>query len=391
MQNKKFATSLIMGGLIMSAALVGCNNGDGESVKEDDKIINLQLVPSNSPSTLLTNAQKLTPILEKLEPGYTFNISVSTSYASAATALWNGQLDGAFLPAGNYAQVTEEHPGKIDVLLSATRAGYKVQADDFPGFDDAAKENQRNAMNGKNGYDYKGQQSATKVSYYSSIMMCLRDEKRVALGKSKLDLNNDGEVTIEEIKQAGATVGHMDVGSSAGYNYPSKYLVDHGFTKGFVDGAKYDALSEEDKKLAVKGVITPSYPSAVDGLMDGTYDVVCGFMDIRYGSAYVQATSKYNHDDSLFTDTYTVAITDPIFNDTLSVYKNIAPTKRAAIADAFKKAVEDGKIDEEDESKRGGAYYLYQIYSHTGYSDAEDANYDSARQMYNWMKDNHLA
>ncbi len=385
MQKKKFATSLIMGGLILSAALVGCGNDDAKL--EDDKIITLQLVPSNSPATLLTNAQKLTPILEKLVPGYKFNISVSTSYAAAATALWNGQLDGAFLPAGNYAQVTKEHPGKIDVLLSATRAGYKVQAEDFPGFDDEAKEKQRNAMNGKGGYEYRGQQSTTEVSYYSSIIMCLRDSERTKLGKGKLDLNGDGDVTIEEVKQAGAVIGHMGVGSSAGYNYPSKYLVDHGFTKGFVDGDEYDALSEEDKKLAVKGVITPSYPAAVDGLMDGTYDVVCGFMDIRYGSAYVQATSKYKGDDKLFTNTYTVAITDPIFNDTLSVYSRIADTKRAAIKEAFTKAVKDGDIKTEDT----GAYYLYQIYSHTGYADADDKNYDSARAMYDWMKENKLA
>lgn len=385
MQKKRFVTSFIMSGLALSAALVGCGNGDG--TVEDDKIITLQLVPSNSPATLLSNAQKLTPILEKLVPGYTFNISVSTSYPAAATALWNGQLDGAFLPAGNYAQVTKEHPGKIDVLLSATRAGYKVQAEDFPGFDETAKENQRNAMNGKDGYEYRGQQSSTQVSYYSAVIMCLRDSEREKLNKSKLDLNNDGEVTIEEVKQSGAIMGHMGVGSSAGYNYPSKYLVDHGFTKGFVDGSDYDALSEEDKKLAVKGVITPSYPAAVEGLMDGTYDVVCGFMDIRYGSAYVQATSKYKGDDSLFTKTYTVAVTDPIFNDTLSVYSKIADTKRQAIREAFMKAVKDGNKDTEGT----GAYYLYQIYSHTGYADAEDKNYDSARAMYDWMKENKLA
>jgi hypothetical protein len=83
----------------------------------------------------------------------TFTVDVGATYAATTTALASGQIDGGFLTASGYAQESIENPGKVDVLLSASRAGYKVQADDFPGFDDAAKAKQLAAMNGEIGAD----------------------------------------------------------------------------------------------------------------------------------------------------------------------------------------------------------------------------------------------
>jgi phosphonate transport system substrate-binding protein len=94
--------------------------------------------------------------------------------------------------------------------------------------------------------------------------------------------------------------------------------------------------------------------------------------------------AKYNNDASVFTNTYTVAITDPIMNDTISVNSKISDARKAAIKKAFKAAVKDGSKDTEGT----GAYLLYQIYSHTGYVDAKDSDYDAARDMYNWTKNN---
>jgi phosphonate transport system substrate-binding protein len=106
-------------------------------------------------------------------------------------------------------------------------------------------------------------------------------------------------------------------------------------------------------------------------------------MDIRYGSAFIQADSKYKGDTKLFTNTYTVAITDPIMNDTISVYGKLAQDKKDAIKAAFKAAVKDGTKD--DVTTPAGL--IYQIYSHTGYVDAKDSDYDSARDMYTWTQD----
>jgi hypothetical protein len=79
------------------------------------------------------------------------------------------------------------------------------------------------------------------------------------------------------------------------------------------------ALSTDQQALAIRGVNqTPTIQLQSMSVMDGTLDAACGFMDTRYGSAYVQAGGKYENDESVFTHTYTVAITDPIMNDTVS-------------------------------------------------------------------------
>ena len=67
-------------------------------------------------------------------------------------------------------------------------------------------------------------------------------------------------------------------------------------------------------------------------------------------------------------------------NDTISVYSGLSAEKQAAIKTAFKAAVKDGSKD--DVTTAAGL--IYQIYSHTGYVDAKDADYDSARDMYRW-------
>jgi ABC-type phosphate/phosphonate transport system substrate-binding protein len=388
---KNVSKLAILAGLLAAASLTGCNQG-----KED---IHLQLVPSNDPTTLLGLAKRLSPILEKYVPEYSWSIDVGDTYAATTSALVSGQIDGGFLTASGYAQETIENPGKVEVLLSASRAGYKVQADDFPGFDSAAKEKQRAAMNGlitttgeavtsankAQAYVYRGDQSATQVSYYSGIIITLNDTARKAKGLAPLDANGDGNVTLQEFHDANAELGHMGATSGSGWVYPSKFVYDQGFTGGIIDKAAYDKLSAADQAKAIIGVAEKSYPASVDDVMQGKVDGACGFMDIRYGSAYVQAstassTNTYYHNDSLFINTYTLAITDPIMNDTISVYSGLADAKKEAIKKAFKAAVADG-----DKNTDGtGAYLLYQIYSHTGYVDAKDSDYDAAREMYNW-------
>lgn len=375
----------------MSAALTGC---DGSS---STKTIHLQLVPSVDASKLTPLADSLVPFLNSYVSGYEFEIDVGASYSATTSALVSGQVDGAFLPAANYAQVSLENPGKVDVLLSAARAGYKVQADDFPGFNDDAKETQRKAMNGEitssgaavtsanasEAYSYHGEQSTTTVSYYSGVVYCLRDEYREQLGLTDLDLDHDGTVTLKEVHDSKAIVGIMETGSSSGYVYPNKLFYDAGYTKGFVDKDTYNSLSDSDKDKAIISTKQGTYNEAVTKIMDGTIDVTLGYFDTRYGAAYVTDTSAYHNDPAVFDKTYTIAITDPIMNDTVSVYKDTDDGMRNAIKVALKAAAADG-----DKNTEGtAAYYLYQIYSHTGYKDASDSDYDKAREMYTWTQE----
>ena len=392
---KKTLTSVVTLALL-SLSLTGCGN--------KGKKIHLQLVPSNDPAALMTRAKALAPILDKYAPGYSFSIDVGASYAATTTALAAGQIDGGFLTASGYAQRTIEQPGAVSLLLSAGRAGYKVQADDYKGSDEAAREIQRKHRNGADGYVYRGEQSKTLVNFYCSVVFTLKDSERTALSKPTLDKDGDGEISLAERHDGNAVWGTRGATSSAGYIYPTKYLYDKGYTKGFFDKAAYDKLSDADKKLARINATQKSYPEMVDNLRNGVIDVAVGFFDIRYGSAFVQTDSKYHNDESVFTKTYTAAVLDPIRNDTVCAYGKLEDDKKEAIKKALKGAVQDGSIhdngikkgekgasetdyDLDNDGQPSGAYLLYQIYSHTSYIDGKDSDYDAARDRYRWTNE----
>lgn len=406
--NRKLLTTCIMGGLVMAAALTGCNNSttsSGSNVATQD--IYMQLVPSNDPVTLMKRATALEPILNAAEPGFRFHISVGTTYAATTTALVNGQIDGGFLTSAGYAQTTLQNPGKVDLLYTAQRDAYKVAAEDFPGSDAATLEKVRKAMNGEitakgeavttankaDAYVYRGDQSTKGVTYYNGVMICRRDSYSKGISGAKtLDLNNDGTITLKELHDAKAVVGHMGASSVTGFITAFKYIYDAGYTLGFKTKDAYDKLSAEDQAKAIIGVDQGSYPGAVTSLMDGTIDAACGFFDIRYGSAYVQADSKWKGKDELFTNTYTVAVTESVQNDTISVFHDLAADKRAAIKDGFAKAVKDGattdaKTGKVTRAENSGSWLLYQIYSHTGYVEGKDSDYDSSRALYTWQSE----
>ena len=237
----------------------------------------------------------------------------------------------------------------------------------------------------ENAYVYRGQQSKTEVMYYSSIMYTLRDQAREYIGKEKFGIvpGDSDDVILKKLHDGKAKWGIMSETSSAGNVYPTYYLYQHGYTLGFKTRQEYNALSAEDQAKAMIGVEQGTYPKGVDDLMTGTIDVSCGFMDTRYGSAYVQSGGKYEKKEELFTNTYTVAVTDPIMNDTVSVRASLSDAKREAIKKAFKAAVKDGDKDTENSA----AWLVYQIYSHTGYVDAKDSDYDSAKDMYKWSEE----
>ena len=236
----------------------------------------------------------------------------------------------------------------------------------------------------ENAYVYRGQQSNTEVMFYSAVIYTLRDQAREYIGKDKFGIKagDTEDQMLKKLHDAKAVWGVMSSTSSAGYVYPTYYLYQHGYTLGFKTRQEYNALSDADKEKAVICVEQGTYPDGVDSLMTGTIDVTCGFMDTRYGSAYVQSGGKYEQREELFSNTYTIAITDPIMNDTVSIRSSLSDAKREAISKAFKAAVKDGDKNTENSA----AWLVYQIYSHTGYVDAKDSDYDSAKNMYKWSE-----
>ena len=349
--------------LAASAVSVLCLGGLASCNKKGDEkqVIRIQFVPSNDPGKLATLAKNMEPMLEKIEPDYTFKIDTGSSYAATTTGLLNDQLDVGFLTASGYAEATLKNPGKIEVLMTSVRKGYQVQQD-YVG-----EEAQRKAMNGEvEGYEYLGQQSESDVNWYSSQLVVSKE--------CYVDANGDGKIDI--LDMAGKKVARQGSTSGAGYLRPLKYLNDHGMT--MVSGPA-DASKNEIQGVELKG-----YTAACDALMNGDVDGFWGYTDVRYSNYYSKKDSEHYNDKKLFTDYKVMAITDGIYNDTISCRANLDPKAKEAVKHAFKELIKDG----DKETEGTGAYYLYNLYSHTGYTDAVDADFEGERKFYKFCVDN---
>lgn len=368
-------------------SLVGC--------KKDPNQIDVVFVPSRDATALGESAKKLEPVLDQIMKDnnlpYHFKISTSTTYSAAGTALMNSQADVGFLTGTSYAQMTVDHPGSVEVLLTAVRSGFKVQTTDYknPNNTEEGRHKQVQAMNGEiDNYEYLAEQDTVNVANsYNSILISNRNHKE------------NGVAT--EIKYVddliGKQVGIQSNSSGAGYNYPklflanmkneanrklwfrpdsqylnNDYIKEHGLT---IVSGEPDASKGEIKGVEIKG-----YDAAFTEAMNenSNFAGVWGFMDIRYSNGYNKTGGKYKDDKSVFTNTYTVAMTDPIFNDTISVRSGLEQEKKDAVSLAFKTAVKQGDVKTEGT----GANLVYNIYSHTGYVDGVDANYENERTIY---------
>ena len=368
-------------------SLVGC--------KKDPNQIDVVFVPSRDATALGESAKKLEPVLDKIMKDknlpYFFKISTSTTYPAAGTALMNSQADVGFLTGTSYAQMTVDHPGSVEVLLTAERSGFKVQTTDYknPNNTEEGRHKQVQAMNGEiDNYEYLAEQDTVNVANsYNSILISNRNHKE------------NGVAT--EIKYVddliGKQIGIQNNTSGAGYNYPklflanmkneasrkiwfrpdsqylnNDYVKEHGLT---IVSGEPDASKGEIKGVEIKG-----YDAAFTEVMNenSNFAGVWGFMDIRYSNGYNKTDGKYKDDKSVFTNTYTVAMTDPIFNDTISVRSGLEQGKKDAVKLAFKTAVKQGDV----KTDGTGANIIYNIYSHTGYSDGVDANYENERTIY---------
>lgn len=341
---------------MLLGGVVSCGSSNGKTV------INVQFVPSRDPGELATLATNLEPLLNATTEKYTFKITTGTSYAATTTAMLSDQIDVGFLTASGYAEVTLKNPGKVEVLLTSVRKGYKVQED----FETEAE--QIAAMNGEvEGYEYLGQQTEGDVNWYSSQLVV----------KKELYKDNNGDGKIDILDMAGITVGRQGATSGAGYLRPLKYLNDHGME--MVDEI-------EDKTKQIKGVQLTGYDAALEALISGDIDGFWGFTDVRYTNGYTKSSSTYYNNKEIFTDFPCVAITDGIYNDTISVRSNLSDEVKNVVKNAFKTVVKQGSTEEEGT----GAYYLYKLYSHTGYTDAVDSDFDGEREFYQYCVDHEL-
>ncbi len=356
MKKIKMLSCVALTGLA-ALSLASCGGAEEEST-----VINVQFVPSRDPGQLATLASNLEPLLNKTSDKYTFKITTGTSYAATTEAMLSGQVDVGFLTASGYAEATLKHPGEVEVLLTSVRKGYQVQ------IDYTSEADQKKAMNGEiNGYEYLGQQSDTDVNYYCSTLIVKNEYYK--------DVNGDGVIDVKDL--AGLTIARQGTTSGAGYLRPLAYLNNYGMT-----------MVEEitDKTTQIKGVQQSGYDAALDAMMSGEVAGYWGFMDVRYSNGYNKATSTYYNNKEIFTSTKCIAITDGIYNDTISVRSGLSDEAKEAVKKAFMTVVKDGSST----TNGTGAYYLYNLYSHTGYVEAKDSDFDGEREFYQFCVDKKL-
>jgi len=357
MKKIKVLSFVAVTGLLL-AGVVSCTNNNST----EKEVINVQFVPSRDPGELAVLADNLEPLLNATSDKYTFDITTGTSYAATTEAMLSGQMDIGFLTASGYAEATLKHPGEIEVLMTSVRKGYQVQQDYKTEAEQIA------AMNGEvAGYEYLGQQSEADVNWYSS-QLCVAKQYYV-------DKNGDGKINVLDL--AGLKIARQGQTSGAGYLRPLKYLNDYGMS--MVDEIK-DATKE------IQGVYIKGYDAALDAMISGEVAGFWGYTDVRYANGYNKDTHTYYQNKEIYTEFPCIAITDGIYNDTISARANLEDDKKEAVKNAFKEVIKQGGQNEEGT----GAYYLYNLYSHTGYTDAKDSDFEGEREFYQYCVDNGL-
>lgn len=327
--------------LCMAAGLAGCGSAekteaDG-SGSETEKIEELKIAfsPYQDADSIITATEPLEAMLKEklLEKGYDVekvSMSVGTSYEAVSEALSAGSADIGFISGGNYVLYSDE----VDVLLTALREGINKDSENPADWNDGTLE------------EYTGEQASS----YRSILLAGPSEKGQALIEK---VNNGEELSWEDLNDANWAV--MSPASASGYIYPCLWLMER-YGKGISDLAHV--------------VQSDSYTTSVARLATGQADIMVSYGHIRIKNAPIWQ-EELGGTGEMVEQTGVIGVTDPIYNDTVSVSK-----ASPIMDDAFRQAVGEALI-EIGESEEGRA--IIDVFSQTGYTWAEDSDYDSER------------
>ncbi|XID91481.1 phosphate/phosphite/phosphonate ABC transporter substrate-binding protein [Paenibacillaceae bacterium WGS1546] len=299
-------------------------------------VLKISFVPSRDPEQIITTTEPLKELLKSqlATQGYTINniqIDVGTTYEAVGEALSAGTTDVGFIPGGTYTLYDDG----AEVILTSTRKALSIDSDHAKDWNDNKP---------TTGLDDQ------QASYYRSLFLAGPSAKGQELAAK---VNNGEELTWEDLNSASWAV--MSTSSSAGYIYPTLWLQDK-FGKGITDLAK---VMQSD-----------SYNSSFARLAVGQADVIVAFADARRDNEE-NWTSEYGGKGSIWDETNVIAVTQPIYNDTISVSKN-----SPIMTDDLKKELQEAfiAIAGTAEGKE-----VIAIYSHEGYEVAQSSDYDGER------------
>jgi len=183
--------------------------------------------------------------------------------------------------------------------------------------------------------DETGQPTDELVDNYKSIFVVKKDS---------------GITSVKDLK--GKKIAFQDVTSSAGYVWPAATLMDNGI----------DPLKD------VQGITVKGHDQAIISVLNGDVDCAVVFQDARNTVAGDYPT--------VFEDTKVIEFTEPIPNDTISVRSDMNSEWVEKIKQAF---IDIGKDEE-------GHAIIKDIYTHEGYIESKDSNFDIVREYAEKVK-----
>lgn len=172
-------------------------------------------------------------------------------------------------------------------------------------------------------------------------------EELVDFYKSQFIVKKDSDIKdLKDMK--GKKIALQDTTSTAGYVYPVAELKEAGI----------DVLKDMEP-VTVKG-----HDQAVMAVLNDDVDVAVTFQDARN---IVKEDAP-----EVFEKTEIVKLTEKIPNDTISVRPGVSDDMKKKITEAF---INIGKDEE-------GQKIIKDVYSHEGYIESEDSNFDVVRDYY---------
>ena len=344
--------------VVLMLALIlafSCVSALADNVKMDR--LTFQFVPSKDADVIITGTANLPELVkaEMAKLGYDIgevDISVGTSYEATGEAMSAGTIDVGWLPGGTYAIYSQNK--EVDVILTATRAGLSNDSE--------------------NPADWNGDANKTlptdeQVTFYRALIYAAPSEKGKALAAK---VNAGEQLTWDELNDCVWAVANTS--SSAGYIYPTMWLMDH------YDGKKISDLSS---------VITLGYADSFAQAASEQVDIVCCYADGRrdYETAWNLPVDQQDEtgkqgmgrEDVIWNELNVIGVTPGIYNDTVAITTAKPEINNPEFIAALQQALIN--IINTEEGKA-----IFSVYSHTGYAIAQDSDYDGARQALTVVK-----
>jgi phosphonate transport system substrate-binding protein len=271
--------------------------GGGAALGTKDNPIKMAFVPSADSQKVLSSGEPLGQLLEK-ETGYSFKVSVPTSYAAVVEAMGASNVDVGWL--ATFAYVLARDKFGAEVILATVRQGSK--------------------------------------SYTGQILVHA----------------DSGISNIEQLR--GKTFAFVDPSSASGYLYPNALFK--------------QKISDYSDSFFGERIFAGGHDKVVIAVYNKQVDGGATFGDSVIGGPPTDArTVVRNTIPDVMEKVKTIAITDPIPNDTVSVRKGLAPDMLTKLREGLL------NVAQTDDGKKA----LKDLYQIDGLAPAMDADYNPVR------------